>query len=81
MYVHQYQDSDSDSNIDDDSYPKGFCQHGYRYADCAACDALDDEIESKGGIDKCLCCGKYKYGNSLNAFQQCIKGCRNPNEY
>lgn len=47
--------------------------------DCArVCDELEEE---NGGMDKCMCCGRYKYGNQLNAFQVCIKGCVNPNEY
>lgn len=59
----------------DDEY---ICHHGKRGADCEDCDA---EIDANGGIDKCLNCGKYKYGNELNEFQCCIRQCVNPNEY
>lgn len=55
------------------------CHHGYYPAgECRKCDA---EIDAMGGIDKCLNCGSYKYGNELDKNQCCIKPCRNPNEY
>lgn len=44
-------------------------------------DEVDEYIASRGDIDKCMNCGRYKYGDQLNAFQVCIKGCVNPNEY
>ena len=45
-------------------------------------DAEDEYIESRGGIDKCMNCGKYKYNDELSyPGQTCIKGCVNPNEY
>jgi hypothetical protein len=45
-------------------------------------DAEDEYIESRGGIDKCMNCGKYKYNDELSyPDQTCIKGCVNPNEY
>lgn len=43
---------------------------------------IDEYINSRGGIDKCMCCGKYKYNDELTyPGQTCIKGCVNPNEY
>lgn len=43
---------------------------------------LDDYVNSRGGIDKCMVCGRYKYGDELTGgYQHCIKPCRNPNEY
>lgn len=45
-------------------------------------DEEDDYINSRGGIDKCMNCGKYMYNDSLTyPGQVCIKGCVNPNEY
>lgn len=42
----------------------------------------DEYIDSRGGIDKCMCCGRYKYNDELTYPDQvCIKGCVNPNEY
>lgn len=42
----------------------------------------DAYIDSRGGIDKCMCCGRYKYNDELTyPDQTCIKGCVNPNEY
>lgn len=52
------------------------------YSMCENCsDETDNEIEANGGLDKCLNCGKYKYGNQLNKDQVCKIGCRNPQEY
>ena len=49
---------------------------------CEECAELcDAQAEENGGIDKCMNCGKYKYGNQLNAFQVCIRACRNSAEY
>lgn len=49
---------------------------------CEQCShEVDDEIESRGGIDKCMNCGRYMYGDQLNKYQVCIRPCRNPNEY
>lgn len=61
-----------------EDYNPIICHHGNRMADCLQCDA---EIDARGGIDKCLNCGGYKYGDQLNEDQVCKKGCRNPNEY
>ena len=45
-------------------------------------DELDDYINSRGGIDKCMNCGKYRYNDELNYSPQvCMRGCKNPNEY
>jgi hypothetical protein len=56
------------------------CYHGF--FDCEQCQKQEDElIEANGGIDKCMNCGKYKYGNQLNKDQVCKIGCRNPMEY
>lgn len=39
-------------------------------------------VNSRGGINKCMCCGKYKYNDELTyPGQTCIKGCVNPNEF
>lgn len=58
------------------------CGHGYDISSqCPECEAQDDWIESEGGLDQCLNCGKYKTGNQLNRDQVCSKGCVNPNEY
>lgn len=66
----------------DDGYPADpqpiICQHGDELAHCERC---DEEIEAQGGIDKCLNCGRYKYGNQLDKDQVCKIGCVNPNEY
>lgn len=49
---------------------------------CEQCEEeIDQIIEDNGGLDKCMNCGKYKYGNQLNANQTCIRPCRNPMEY
>lgn len=64
--------------FDFSEYEDSFCRHGYRYDDCPECDAIEQE---NGGIDKCLNCGKYKWGKDLNSSQCCSKGCVNPNEY
>lgn len=66
-----------DDSFEADDF-KDFCHHGNEYSNCDECDA---KIEENGGIDKCLNCGRYKYGKQLNAFQVCIKACQNPNEY
>ena len=44
--------------------------------------SIDKIINSRGGIDKCMCCGKYKYNDQLTyPGQVCKSGCVNPNEY
>lgn len=49
---------------------------------CEQCSKLNDElVESNGGIDKCMNCGRYKYGNELDENQVCIRRCKNPNEW
>lgn len=43
---------------------------------------VEEYIDSRGGIDKCMNCGRYKYNDELSyPGQTCIKGCVNPNEY
>lgn len=54
------------------------CHHGNIASECSDC---DEEINEQGGIDKCMNCGRYKFGNQLNRDQVCKKGCVNPNEY
>lgn len=66
-------DDGLDEDDDDDS-----CSHGNQRGDCDQCDAA---IEARGGIDKCLNCGRYKYGDQLSQHQVCASGCVNPNEY
>lgn len=68
----------SDDRTDDSSE---FCRHGYRHFCCRSCDEADDFIESKGGIDKCLNCGRYRYGDQLTREQVCLARCVNPAEY
>jgi hypothetical protein len=63
---------------DYDDYVENTCHHGNPLAECDKC---DEETEQRGGIDKCLNCGRYKFGDQLNQDQCCIKRCRNPNEY
>jgi hypothetical protein len=42
----------------------------------------DVYIESRGGIDKCMNCGRYKFNDELNYDPQVCKiPCRNPREY
>lgn len=65
----------------DDEDSSDFCRHGYRHGQCAICNDDDAEIELRGGLDKCLSCGCYRYGDQLTADQVCVKPCRNPNEY
>lgn len=75
-YPSQYYSHDED---DFDDYLESRCHHGNSYSDCDEC---DEEINARGGIDKCMNCGKYMYNDSLTyPGQTCIKGCRNPNEY
>lgn len=54
------------------------CHHRNLLADCREC---DKEMDEQGGIEKCLNCGRIKYGNQLDKDQVCITSCRNPNEY
>ena len=56
------------------------CHHGI-IGQCDECDIEDDEINERGGIDKCLNCGKYMYNDQLDRNQVCLIRCRNPNEY
>lgn len=64
---------------DDDNYwEPARCHHGNILMDCSDC---EDEIDAHGGIEKCLICGRIKYGDQLNEDQVCIKPCVNPNEY
>lgn len=62
----------------DNYYEPLICHHGREMANCEKC---DEETEARGGLDKCLNCGRYKYGDQLNEDQVCIKPCKNPNEY
>lgn len=61
----------------DSDYWRYICRHGNYGGECDFC---DEEISDRGGIDKCLNCGRYKYGDSLNSDQVCKIPCRNPNE-
>ena len=64
--------------FDDESYGGYVCMHGYCSDNCPQC---DEYIESRGGIDKCMNCGKYMHGDQLNKDQVCKIPCRNPNEF
>lgn len=73
--------SGAQADFERDTYERWepiICHHGREMAECSSCDA---ETEARGGLDKCLNCGGYKYGDQLNSDQVCIKPCRNPNEY
>lgn len=62
----------------DDDYTPYTCMHGMQ----GQCNDCDDYEYFRGGIDKCMCCGRYKYNDELTyPGQTCIKGCVNPNEY
>lgn len=54
-----------------------FCRHGYLHAQCQACEDVEDDCD----VDKCLNCGRYRASTSLDRYQVCKSGCRNPNEY
>lgn len=77
-FTHPKYESMEDDYEDDYSYRA--CHHGYIPAhECEQCDAA---IEARGGIDKCMNCGKYKYNDQLSyPGQTCLSGCVNPNEY
>lgn len=81
-----FQEYDTQIDIDDqDDYMEwdySTCPHGiYKGLVGGYCKACEYE-EKRGGIDKCMNCGKYKYNDELNYSPQvCKKGCRNPNEY
>ena len=62
--------------LDDDREDSRFCRHGYLHAQCEQCEAEDD-----CDIDKCMTCGKYKSSEQLDKYQNCKRGCVNPNEY
>jgi hypothetical protein len=67
---------------DDDFPDTSTCEHGvYKGLVGGHCSKCDEYEEQRGGIDKCLNCGRYKWGDELNKDQVCIKPCRNPNEY
>lgn len=65
------------SDSREDYYTPYVCKHGREFQ----CDDCDDILDSDGGIDKCLNCGKYKSGNQLDQDQVCRIECKNPNEY
>lgn len=77
-FGNDYSDQDDDSSGPYEPYIPYSCKHGIEGDNCPDC---DDEIESAGGIDKCLNCGRYKSGNSLTKDQVCKIPCQNPNEY
>lgn len=37
--------------------------------------------ESRGGVERCLNCGRYKYGDQLDKYSVCLAPCRNPREF
>lgn len=68
---------DKDYNDEDD-----YDYAGDTYKSPAEQEAEDDYIESRGGIDKCMNCGKYMYNDQLNYSPQVCKiPCKNPREY
>lgn len=86
----EFQDSifDEEEDFVDSSYSCYRCgSFSFIYAEgrddiCADCaETEDEEINSRGGIDKCLNCGRYMYGDQLDNNQCCVRGCRNPNEF
>lgn len=67
---------------DDYDWDYSICPHGvYKGYVGGYCKPCDDYEESRGGLDKCLNCGSYKFGDELNKHQTCKKPCKNPNEY
>ena len=62
----------------DSFYESTLCHHHNPISDCSKCDA---EMDARGGIEKCLNCGRIKYGDQLNQDQVCIRPCKNPAEY
>lgn len=69
--------------IDDNDWEDyATCHHGiYKGYVGGFCNDCDKEEEERGGLDKCLNCGRYCYGDQLNEHQIHIKPCKNPNEY
>ena len=60
----------------------GECEHGvYKGDEGGNCRACDKYEQKRGGIDKCLNCGRYKWGDELNEDQVCKRQCHNQNEY
>ena len=77
MFTNLIDDDYDDSPIwEDREETSRFCRHGYLHANCKKCDDYDDM-----DIDKCLTCGRYRASSSLDRYQSCAKGCKNPNEY
>jgi len=69
-----------DDYTDDDGI--NICRHNQISHLCKQCEAEFQELaDVNGGIEKCLNCGKIKWGDQLNEHQVCSKGCVNPNEY
>ena len=65
-----------------DEWDYATCDHGvYKGLVGGYCKACDEYEEQRGGLDKCLNCGRYKWGDQLDKDQVCIRPCRNPNEY
>jgi hypothetical protein len=88
MYPSQYYSNTADITDDDGDIGCSHCGAlSFIYAKgstslCESCaEEVEAEIDSRGGIDKCMNCGRYKYGDQLNRYQVCSKGCVNPNEY
>lgn len=62
-----------------DHFDDGEYEDLYNYIDH---EAEADYIESRGGIDKCMNCGRYKFNDQLNYSPQVCKiPCKNPQEY
>lgn len=78
-HLGRFWDDETEASADcEEWYEPTICHHGNILADCIQC---DEETDARGGLDKCLNCGGYKYGDQLDKDQVCIKPCRNPNEY
>lgn len=67
-------------DIDDWDYAT--CPHGvYKGLLGGECKECDEYEEKRGGLDQCLRCGRYAWGDQLDKDQCHIKPCKNPAEY
>lgn len=62
----------------DDFADSGF--DNLEYEDAARAERDELYVESRGGSERCLCCGRYDYGDKLTKYGVHAEPCRNPNE-
>jgi hypothetical protein len=55
------------------NFSLSMCHHGNDLDKCEQCYSY---IEERGGIDKCLSCGRYVFGDTLTKDQVCRRPCR-----